>query len=220
MGRAQETVDRTRAIGYVRVSTDKQASSGAGLESQRRAVETECARKGWELTEVVVDEGQSGKSLNRPGLQKALLALTEGKADALVAAKLDRLSRSVADFCHIVDMSAFHKWKLVVVDCQVDTSTAAGEMMAGILVQFAQFERRLIAERTRTALAVKKAQGVRLGRPVDVPSGVVRRIVELRRKGMSLASIAESLNAEGVPTVRGGGKWYASTIGKILNRAG
>ena len=67
-------------------------------------------------------------------------------------------------------------WALVALDCAVDTTTPAGEAMANVLATFAQFERRLISQRTREALAVKKAQGVRLGRPSTMPKRVANRI--------------------------------------------
>ena len=87
-----------RVLGYVRVSTDEQSDSGAGLEAQRRAIVAECQRRGWQLVEVIEDAGFSAKDLKRPGIQEALRVLEEGDAKALVAAKLDRLSRSMIDF--------------------------------------------------------------------------------------------------------------------------
>ena len=78
-------------------------------------------------------------------------------------------------------------WNLIALDLGVDTSTPSGEMMASVLATFAQFERRLIGQRTKDALAVKKAQGVRLGRPREMSEETVERIRELRRLGMSLA---------------------------------
>jgi DNA invertase Pin-like site-specific DNA recombinase len=90
--------------------------------------------------------------------------------------------------------------------------------MANMLATFAQFQRRLIGQRTREALAVKKASGVRLGRPPAVPQAIVRRIQRQRARGDSLHAIADSLNAAGVPTAQGGAKWYAATVRGILAR--
>src|SRR5947208_108517 len=87
-----------RVIGYVRVSTDEQRSSGAGLAAQRAAIEAECRRRGWHLVEIIEDAGYSAKDLKRPGVQVALETLQRGEAGALVIAKLDRLSRSMLDF--------------------------------------------------------------------------------------------------------------------------
>src|SRR5262245_61015000 len=110
-------------------------------------------------------------------------------------------------------------WALVALDCAVDTSTATGEAMANMLATFAQFERRLIGQRTREALAVKKASGVRLGRPPTVPQTVVRRIQRQRDGGRSLRAIADSLNRDRVPTAQGGAQWYAATVRGILARS-
>ena len=165
-----------RVLGYVRVSTEEQSDSGAGLEAQRRAIEAECLRRGWQLLEVVEDAGFSAKDLKRPGIQEALRVLEEGDAKALVAAKLDRLSRSMIDFPALMATAQKQGWALVALDCAVDTTTPAGEAMANVLATFAQFERRLISQRTREALAVKKSQGVRLGRPTTMPTKVVNRI--------------------------------------------
>lgn len=210
---------RPRVIGYVRVSTDRQAESGAGIEAQKAAIAQECDRRGLDLVRIV-EEAASGKSLaKRPGLVGALNDLAEGQADVLMAAKLDRLSRSVKDFADIVDMGNRYRWSLIVLDVAVDTTTPAGEMLAGVMVQFAQFERRMIGVRTREALAVKRAQGVTLGRPVLIEAETAERIGIMRAEGLSMGRIAETLNAEGVPTANGGAAWYASTVSRVLGRA-
>jgi DNA invertase Pin-like site-specific DNA recombinase len=90
--------------------------------------------------------------------------------------------------------------------------------MAHVLATFGQFERRLISQRTKEALAAKKASGVRLGRPPTVPQAVVRRIQRLRSRGMSLRAIADQLNEAEVPTAPGRKEWYAATIRGILLR--
>jgi DNA invertase Pin-like site-specific DNA recombinase len=207
-----------RVIGYVRVSTDEQAVSGAGLEAQRRAIVAECRRRGWELVETLEDAGYSAKDLKRPGVQEALRALEAGEAKALVVAKLDRLSRSMLDFAAPMATAQKQSWALVALDCAVDTSTPAGEAMAHVLATFGQFERRLIALRTKEALAAKKASGVRLGRPPAVPRSVARRIQRQRSRGDSLRKIADDLNNDGVPTAQGGKEWYAATVRHVLLR--
>jgi DNA invertase Pin-like site-specific DNA recombinase len=207
-----------RVLGYVRVSTEEQSDSGAGLEAQRRAIEAECVRRGWQLLEVVEDAGFSAKDLKRPGIQEALRVLEEGDARALVAAKLDRLSRSMIDFTALMATAQKQGWALVALDCAVDTTTPAGEAMANVLATFAQFERRLISQRTREALAVKKSQGVRLGRPTTMPKKVVNRIRRERAAGKTFAEIADRLNADGVPTAQGGRRWYPATVRYTLSR--
>jgi DNA invertase Pin-like site-specific DNA recombinase len=206
-----------RVVGYIRVSTDEQADSGLGLEAQRSAIVNECLRRGWELAEVYEDAGASGKSLTgRPALQQALDAVRGHEAGALVVAKLDRLSRSLLDFAALMEDARRGEWSLVILDLGVDTTTPSGEMIANVMATFAQFERRLIGQRTKDALAVKKQQGVKLGRPRLVSQDVRVRIVEERDRGKTLRAIAEGLNEDGVPTAHGGAKWHASTVRAVL----
>jgi DNA invertase Pin-like site-specific DNA recombinase len=200
------------------VSTSEQASSGAGLEAQRRAIIAECERRGWHLVETIEDAGYSARDLRRPGIQKAFQVLEAGKASALVVAKLDRLSRSMLDFSKLMVKATQEHWALVALDVAVDTSTPSGEAMANMLATFAQFERRLISQRTKEALAVKKASGVRLGRPPTMPPAVVRRIQRQRARGDSLRKIADDLNQSNVPTAQGGAQWYAATVRHVLLR--
>jgi DNA invertase Pin-like site-specific DNA recombinase len=207
---------QTKAVAYIRVSTEEQGAR-AGLEAQRRAITQEAERRGWRLLEIHQDTA-SGKSLEgRTGLQRALTALHTCQADVLVVAKLDRLSRSLLDFAALMDRSRRENWAIVALDLGVDTTTPSGEMMANVLAVFAHFERRLIGQRTREALAVKKTQpGVHLGRPRLLPQNVRRRIRLLREGGMTLAAIAETLNAEEVATAQGGRRWYPSTVRAVL----
>ena len=205
-----------RVLGYVRVSTEEQARSRAGVEAQRKAIAEECERRGWKLIETIEDAGYSARDLKRPGIQIALEELQRGKADALVVAKLDRLSRSMIDFTALMEKAERQSWALVALDCAVDTTTPAGEAMANVLATFAQFERRLIGQRTKEALAAKKAQGVRLGRPPSLPDEVRQRIAREREAGATLSAIAEALNRDGVATAQGGRQWWPSTVRGVL----
>jgi DNA invertase Pin-like site-specific DNA recombinase len=207
-----------RVVGYVRVSTIEQAHTGAGLEAQREAIVAEAKRRGWALVAVIEDAGCSAKDLRRPGVREALRVLETGEASALVVAKLDRLSRSMIDFTGLMQKAQKQGWALVALDCAVDTSTASGEAMAHMLATFAQFERRLISQRTKDALAVKRASGVRLGRPPTLPPAVARRIVRERGAGRTLAAIADRLNRDAIPTAQGGKQWYAGTVRATLIR--
>ena len=205
-----------RVIGYVRVSTEEQGLSGAGLQAQRAAIIAESERRGWTLIEIIEDVG-SGKSLRRPGIRAALDTLAAGKASALVVAKLDRVSRSLLDFAKIMATAQKQSWALVALDVQVDTTSPSGEAMAHMLATFAQFERRLISERTKQALAQKRASGVRLGAPPEIDPSIAQRIRTERKAGRTLREIAERLNDDGVATARGG-RWYASTLQRVLAR--
>lgn len=201
-----------QVAGYVRCSTDEQGESGAGLEAQRSAIQTECERRGWQLVEIVEDVGYSAKNLKRPGVLRLLDELDAGQFDGLVVAKLDRLSRSMLDFTGVMARAERRGWALVALDCAVDTTTPAGEAMAHVLATFAQFERRLIGQRTREALAAKRAQGVRLGRPATIDPAVRDRIRRERKRRRSYRDIADTLNAEQVPTAQGGAQWWPSTV--------
>lgn len=207
-----------RVIGYLRVSTTEQADSGAGIQAQRAAIEAEAARKDWDVT-FVEDAGFSAKCLKRPGIAHALDLLARHEADALVVSKLDRLSRSMLDFAGLMDRSRLEGWALVALDLGVDTSTPAGEMMANVLATFSHFERRLIGQRTKDALAVKRDQGVQLGRPRQMDESTRALIAELREDGYSLRAIAAELTERGIPTAQEGRAWYASTVSAVLQAA-
>ena len=203
-------------IGYVRVSTGEQAVSGAGLDAQRNMIEAACEGRGFTLSQVIEDAGVSGKTLARPGLALALELVETRQADGIMVAKLDRLSRSLLDFAALTERSRKHGWTLIALDLGVDTSTPQGEMMANVLATFAQFERRLIGQRTKDALAVKRAQGQVLGRPRVIDQALRERIRSMRLDDhLSLAAIARVLSSEGVATAHGG-EWRASTIAEVV----
>ncbi len=199
-------------LGYVRVSTDKQTESGAGLEGQRAYLIAEATRRGAQLEVIAESEATSGKSTKkRPALAEALDRLDRGEAHALAVSKLDRLSRSVADFLAILERSRRGKWSLIIGDLSLDTSTPMGEAMATISATFAQLERKRIGERTREALAVKKSQGVTLGAPRTMSADVRARILAEVEKGKGYREIMRLLNEEAIPPVRGT-QWHASTV--------
>lgn len=213
-----QTPSVTRALGYVRVSTDEQVESGAGLDAQERAIREECERRGWELVEPIMGEagGASGKDIERAGLQDALGVMDRHGADVLVVFKLDRLSRSFLDGAAVMARASRKGWGLVALDFGLDTTTPAGEMVAHILLAAAQYERRLIGQRTKEGLAEKREDGRRLGAPQKLPDDVVRRIVMQRELGRSLPAIGEGLELDQVPTARGGTRWHPSTVQAVL----
>jgi len=204
-------------VAYVRVSTSEQADSGLGLAAQRSAIAREVERRGWCLARTYEDAGASGKTVaGRPGLADALAAVRNGEAEALVVSKLDRLSRSLLDFAALMETARREGWALVALDLGVDTTTPSGEMVANVMATFAQFERRLIGQRTKGALAAKRAQGVRLGRPRVVPPDVVDRIADLRSAGNTWRQVAAKLDAAGIPTAHGAPAWTASSARYVL----
>jgi DNA invertase Pin-like site-specific DNA recombinase len=208
-----------KAIGYVRVSKREQAESGLGLADQRLRIEEACAARDWVLDRIEADEGVSGRSVDkRPGLRSAMRSLAAGGADALVAVKIDRLSRSMADFAVIAKTAVDQGWVLLALDVDVDSATPTGELIVTIMAALAQFESRLIGERTSRALAEARRRGTRLGRPVDVPEEVARRIVRRIDAGATAGQVGRELEAEGVPTARGGARWWPATIRAVYDR--
>jgi DNA invertase Pin-like site-specific DNA recombinase len=209
-----------KALLYVRVSTARQAAEGISLEGQERTLREAAEKAGYEC-ELFTDGGKSGKSMsNRLALQEALKVLNAGGAEVLYVAKLERLARSVQDFHAILAMSAKYGWRLIALDGSIDTATPAGKFMTTIYAGFAELESGIKSERQKENHATRRAQGVRWGvdkgnAPETAPE-IRARIITLNAQGVSLNQIARDLNAEGVPTTRGGAKWYASTVRGIL----
>jgi DNA invertase Pin-like site-specific DNA recombinase len=200
-------------IGYVTVSSEANRNEADGAV---REIEAACESARWELAEVVTDR-ESGRGLERPGLAYALSQIAEGKARGLVVNDLRRLSRS------IVDLGALMQWfrdagaGLVALDLGVDTSTPGGHEVAATLITLGDWERERIARRTRSGLAEVRASGRPTGRPsVSDRPDLVERITALRAANMTLQAIADQLNAEGVPTLRGGAMWRPSSVQAAL----
>ncbi|MBE9204909.1 recombinase family protein [Synechocystis salina LEGE 06099] len=218
-----------KAIGYVRVSTEEQASKGVSIEAQRVKLEAYADLYDLDLVDVIVDAGYSAKSLDRPGLHRALNSLESGEAEALLIFKLDRLTRSVRDLDCLLSEYFADKFSLLSVSEQVDTRTAAGRLVLNVLMSVAQWEREAIGERTATALSHKKANGEHVGSPAfgyqiigkrlkkSTEHKTVQAILAMRENGMTLTAIADHLNAKQIPTARGG-KWYAKTVANIIDR--
>jgi DNA invertase Pin-like site-specific DNA recombinase len=204
-----------KVIGYVRVSTEEQSVVGVGLEAQREAIATECARRGWHLVRIEED-ALSGKTLRRPGLQRALADCAAGEASGVVVAKLDRLSRSLIDFAGLLARAQTEGWNVVALDLGVDLSTPHGEFLANVMASAAQWERRMIGQRTREALAVKRANGVRLGRPSTIGDDLAATIRDMRASGATLQSICDRLNDARIATPRGGTTWRPTSLRAVL----
>ncbi len=198
--------------GYLRVSTAEQGDEGHSFDAQFNAIGQHYTG---EMVEYVRDVA-SGSTLDRPGLAELLDRITEG--DKLVVAKLDRISRSVIDWCNLVERANEERWALVVLDFNLDTGTPAGRFMANIMVAFAQMERELISERTKAGLAAAREKGVKLGRPSAVPEDVRRFVGVCTRSGHTQQQIADQLNFDEVPAPMGG-QWTQQGVGRIV-RAG
>ena len=225
--------ESVKVIGYVRVSTDEQANTGVSLDAQAAKVRAYCDLYDLELVRIIEDAGASAKSLDREGLEDALAALDKGEAGGLVVAKLDRLTRSVADMATLIrDYFGERGGKqLFSVADNIDTRSAAGRMVLNILVSVSQWEREAIGERTRDALRHKRATGRVYG---HAPLGYQRNggdlvadetelaaVAEVRRlhaAGASLRAICAAMTTRGIRTKKGGA-WRPSTVQAILRRA-
>jgi DNA invertase Pin-like site-specific DNA recombinase len=215
-----KTTAATKTIAYLRVSTDKQADKGVSLDAQRAKVEAYASLYDLELVEVVVDAGVSAKTLDRPGLSRALDMLRTGKADALLVVKLDRLTRSVRDLGDLIaGPFAPGRAALLSVGEQIDTRSAAGRLVLNVLASVSQWEREAIGERTSAAMQHMAAEGqftggeARYGFAVAADGALVEVASEqdalhvareLRAGGASLRAVAAELTSRG----------YASRTGK------
>lgn len=201
-------------IGYVRVSTDDQARSGLGLEAQRRAIRAAAGREGWNLVEVIIDEGRSAKTLDRPGLMEAVNRVARGDAQSIAVAKLDRLTRSLVGLADLLEWGERVGAGIIALDLGLDTSTSTGRLIARVMASVGEWEREQISERTRAAAEVRRTRGQRMGRVGvrDAQPAIATRIAEERSAGRTWQAIADGLNADRVPTVRGGAAWRVSSV--------
>jgi site-specific DNA recombinase len=218
-----------KAIGYVRVSTPGQVGEGVSLSAQRAKIQAWCEANDAELVAVFEDAGLSGGTMaNREGLHAAMKATTKGMA--LVTYSISRLARSTRDMLTIAEALDRKGADLVSLTEKIDTTTAAGRMVFKMLAVLADFERDQIGERTKMALAHKKANGEVYapvpfgyeaieGRLVTVQreAQVVAEILTMREAGASFGAIAEAMNKRGIEGKRGG-RWYASTVRYLINR--
>jgi site-specific DNA recombinase len=218
-----------QAIGYIRVSTEQQADEGVSLEAQKIKIKAWCELNDYELAGIYEDAGISGKNMTkRPGLNEAL---NLAKPDmALVVHSLSRLARSTKDCIDIAEQLKANKCDLVSLTEKIDTSSAMGEFFFTLIAALGQMERKQIGERTKSALAHKKANGEKYA---PVPFGykeiegkleavkqetqLVAEIISRRAAGATLRSIADWLNDKGI-IGKQGGKWYASSVSYVLKR--
>lgn len=226
-------MNTTTAIGYVRVSTDGQAESGAGLAAQRAAIETFAKRHGLTITAWHEDAGVSGAAAieDRPGLMAALAGLRRGSV--LIVAKRDRIARDTLTALTIERTVNRLRASIMSADGVGNGDEAADLFMRSIMDAAAAFERGLIKQRTRAALAAKRRAGERTG---EVPFGwtlgddgrlveveaeqlVLANIKACRAAGMSLRQIAAILTDANVPTKKGRAAWNHNTVASILARA-
>ena len=222
-----------RAIGYVRVSTDKQVDGGVSLEAQESKLRAMATVQGADLVDVIVDAGESAKSLARPGMERLLELVDSRRVDVVIVAKLDRLTRSVKDLGELLERFTRRGVSLVSVAESLDTGSAAGRLVLNLLMSVSQWEREVIGERTRDAMRHKKAIGQRVGtiqfgfrladngiHLVEDPAeqAIIAVIRDLRESGLTLRRIAEELNQRGYLT-RSGSIWRHEYVAGVLKAA-
>jgi DNA invertase Pin-like site-specific DNA recombinase len=210
---APEAQPRMTGVGYTTVPEGDDTNSPR-LRDEARQIRAACKRHGVALKKLVRDlEPQSGPDLRRPGLAYALESLEAGEFDCLVVPRLDRLTRSAANLGALIRLLDDRNARLIVVDIDLDTETEEGRLAADALVKVGGLERTRLEERTRKGLEAARDRRRSSGRPAvaDRPS-LKQRIADMRASGMTLQAIADTLNDEGVPTVRGGAEWRPSSV--------
>jgi DNA invertase Pin-like site-specific DNA recombinase len=205
-------------VSYRRVSTDEQGVSGLGLEAQQLVITAAVEHRGWTLAADYQDIASGKTTRGRQGLHQAIDHARRTKG-VLVASKIDRISRDVIDFASLLRDAHNQNWSVLVLDLPMDTTTASGRMAALTMANVAEFERGINSERTSAALQAKKATGSRLGRPRKTPDATLQRVVRERDSGSTWQAIADRLNADRVPTTRGGALWRVGTVQRVYQSA-
>ncbi len=207
-----------KVIGYIRVSTEKQADKGVSLEAQEAKIRAMAAVQDLEISEFITDGGESAKSLSRPGMERLLDMVDRGEVGTVIIAKLDRLTRSVKDLATLLERFQKRNVGLVSVSESLDTKSAAGRLVLNIMCAVSQWEREAIGERTRDAMRHKKAKGERIGaipygfklaadgkhlEADETEQALLQRVRNMKAAGLSLRGIAAELNAQGSRTRKG-----------------
>jgi DNA invertase Pin-like site-specific DNA recombinase len=197
---------RRRVVGYVYIDGDD-------LQERKAEIREWCEQHDGELSTIVHDTEQVGDDHNRPSLTWALAQIANAGADALVVARLRDLSHNVANLTPLLRWFTEPDRSLVALDIGLDTATEAGQMTATALAGVGGWERERLSARTRQGLEAARRRGGGQGRTAvaDVPE-LKERIESMRAEGMTLQAIADTLNAEGVPTLRGGAMWRPSSV--------
>jgi DNA invertase Pin-like site-specific DNA recombinase len=199
-----------RVLGYASWPAEQGERFNADLERQAKDIACECERRGLSLVGFVRErEPQHQRALERPALGFALGRIAAGQASGLVVTDLSRLTHSVPELGRVLEwFSRFHV-RLVAADPGLDTDEEAGRLAVQTIIEISRWERQLLSERTRNGMRAARRNGP--ASVADHPE-LKQRIAEMRAEGMTLQAIADELNADGVPTVRGGAKWRPSSV--------
>jgi DNA invertase Pin-like site-specific DNA recombinase/peptidoglycan hydrolase-like protein with peptidoglycan-binding domain len=201
----------TSVVGYLALT--RANDHDRTLDTTARAIAAWCEDRGWRLSRIVHDVESAGDRISdRPGLAYALDEIAAGRVAGLVVARLSDLTRSVTELAQLLYWLNEAEAFVIALDYELDTSTAAGELAAGALIEIGDWQRGLITDRTRPGLDAMRAQAAASRRSVRDNPQLSARILALRAQGMSLQAISDILNAEGVPTLRGGTQWRPSSV--------
>jgi DNA invertase Pin-like site-specific DNA recombinase len=215
-------VSKKTALIYVRVSTAGQAEDGVSLEMQASRCRAHAEMMGWDVPEIFIDEGISGKEgiHRRPGLARLVKEARSIEGAVVLVYNISRLSRSQRLLWHLLDEREGEGLSVVSVTEPFETATPMGKAMLGMIAVFSQLTADMIAANTRDALAQLKAQGVRLGqKPMNelLPKETLLEIKRMyTQDGFSQRAIVEELNRRNVPTARGRGKWGLDSVQRAL----
>lgn len=222
-------MDKGRCVGYVRVSTEEQAVGGVSLAAQEERIRAFALATDRPLESIIIDAGESAKSLKRAGLASIMTNVRAGKIGTVIILKLDRLTRSVRDLADLLDLFERKKVALVSVNESLDTSTASGRLMLNLLASVSQWEREAIGERTAFALAHKRrshkvygrvAFGYRKSGDVLVTHESEQKALSsarlMKERGWSLQRIANWLEEGGFKPPQGGKVWRRRTVSQVL----
>jgi len=211
--------DQLKAAIYLRVSSKGQAEHGYSLESQLKSCRGMLAAKGWEEVGVYSDNGVSGTTMGRPGMESLLAECRAGNIGAVVTYELSRFGRTAVGVLNAIYALKDLGVQFISVKDSIDTSTDVGRLVLTVLSGIAQFESERKGTQIRAGQERAVAKGKRLGRRVHVPAAIKSRIAKLR-KTKTLQQVADLLNAEGVPAPagkskdRGKGKWYPASVAR------
>jgi DNA invertase Pin-like site-specific DNA recombinase len=197
-------------LGYV--LTAEGEPPGTRLQAEAETIAAWCEGRAWELGQVVhdVDAGQRRRA-NRPGLDYAMTQIEEAAAVGIVCARLSDLADSVTELAALLRVFVDREAFLVALDYELDTSSVSGAVAARALLEVGEWERRRNELRSRPGIAAATAKRGALPSVRDDPV-LCARIASMRAGGMSLQAIADTLNDEGVPTIRGGSHWRPSSV--------
>lgn len=226
-------------IGYCRVSTSEQARQGVSLNYQESKIRLQSELSEFDLIDIIKDEGQSAKNLNRIGLQKIISLIKARKVQAIIIYKLDRLTRNVSDLNNLIQLFNKYDVSLISVKDNLDTQSAGGRMIVNMLGVISQWEREVIGERVQEGLKQKKSQKEKTGGTIPfgfqlshyvskgkkrvpvlkenpVEQEVIKLMESLYKKGYSYRAICRELEKDGYKTKTGSSRWNHKVIRGIL----